>query len=265
MKFAVPRIWREPKNHYDDCCFCLINVASFKVKKSSSLDYPDIPSSIAFAPHSEEHPIPIPSCEDDDESSSTSSSVSSGEKPNVENFKLERLPHYPNQQELNDLTRDLGLTKSNAELLTSHLMQWNPLDASCQISVHRKHDLTFSKHFAHKNNPCYRIDVQGLFRAIGIPCVSNEWRLFIDSSSRLLKAILLQNGSKLPSIPIAHSMYYKEVYDNVQLLLDAVKYYTIEWELVGDFKMVTFLRGLQRGFAKCPCCLCLWDSRDTAS
>ena len=33
---------------------------------------------------------------------------------------------------------------------------------SCQVSVHRKHDLAFSKYFVLKNNLCYCIDVQGL-------------------------------------------------------------------------------------------------------
>ncbi|XP_061412427.1 uncharacterized protein LOC133345546 isoform X2 [Lethenteron reissneri] len=35
------------------------------------------------------------------------------------------------------------------------------------------------------------------------------------------------------------------------------------WEVIGDFKMVAFLMGLQGGFTKFPCYLCLWESRDT--
>ncbi|XP_058881104.1 peroxisomal biogenesis factor 7 isoform X1 [Acipenser ruthenus] len=34
-------------------------------------------------------------------------------------------------------------------------------------------------------------------------------------------------------------------------------------KVIGDFKMVAFLMGLQGGFTKFPCYLCLWDSRDT--
>ena len=40
-------------------------------------------------------------------------------------------PHFPSQQKVDDLVRDLGLTKSNAELLTSRLKEWNLLDTSC--------------------------------------------------------------------------------------------------------------------------------------
>jgi hypothetical protein len=47
----------------------------------------------------------------------------------------------------------------------------------------------------------------------------SQWRLFIDSSSRSLKAVLLHNGNLYPSIPVAHSVQMKEDYDNVKHLL----------------------------------------------
>ena len=47
VKFGVPRIWREPINHLDNCYFCVIDVSHHqKGKKTSVLDYPDIPSSL---------------------------------------------------------------------------------------------------------------------------------------------------------------------------------------------------------------------------
>jgi hypothetical protein len=36
-------------------------------------------------------------------------------------------------------------------------------------------------------------------------------------------------------------------------------------EVIADFKMIGFLMGLQGGFVKYPCYLCLWDSRDRIS
>ena len=27
MLFGVPIVWREPKNHHDDCCFCVVDMS----------------------------------------------------------------------------------------------------------------------------------------------------------------------------------------------------------------------------------------------
>ena len=92
-----------------------------------------------------------------------------------------------------------------------------------------------------------------------------QWRLLIDSSSTSLKAVPLHKGSKLPSIPIAHSAYHKVDYDSVKLLLEAVQYKKYERELIGDFKMIAFLMAMQGSFTKYSCHLCLWNSQATAS
>ena len=47
-------------------------------------------------------------------------------------------PHFLNQNELDDLTRDLGLTKAKAEILSSRPKEWNLLAPSCKISKPRK-------------------------------------------------------------------------------------------------------------------------------
>ena len=49
------------------------------------------------------------------------------------------------------------------------------------------------------------------------------WSLFVDSSARSLKAVLLHNGNKYPSIPIAHSVHLKEGCENLKHLLRLVK------------------------------------------
>src|SRR6218665_2187786 len=67
---------------------------------------------------------------------------------------------------------------------------------------------------------------------------------------------------QLPSLPIAHSVHLKGDYTSVKMLLSALKYDDYGWEVIGYFKMVSFLMGHQGGFTKFPCFLCLWDSRD---
>ena len=103
-----------------------------------------------------------------------------------------------------------------------------------------------------------------MFKEIGIPCVPSEWRLFIDSSTKSLKAVLLHNGNKLPSPPITHSALLNENYESVKILLESIKYHEYNWQLIGDFKMVGFLMGLQGGYTKYPCFLFLRHSRADA-
>jgi len=59
---------------------------------------------------------------------------------------------------------------------------------------------------------------------LGITYNPENWRLFIDSSKTSLKAVLLHNTNKYASIPIAHSVYLKESYENVKTILDAIHY-----------------------------------------
>lgn len=42
--------------------------------------------------------------------------------------------YYINQEDINDLIREMALTKSNAELLISRLKQWDLLDDSVRIT-----------------------------------------------------------------------------------------------------------------------------------
>jgi len=44
-------------------------------------------------------------------------------------------------------------------------------------------------------------------------------RLFIDSSKVSLKAVLLLNGNKFPSIPLIHIVHMKETYKNLEIML----------------------------------------------
>lgn len=105
-------------------------------------------------------------------------------------------------------------------------------------------------------------DISGLLTNIGLLNYQpNEWRLFIDSSKRSLKCVLLHNGNKHGAVPIAHSTKLKEEYQNISFVLEKLKYHDHEWVICVDLKMVNFLLGQQSGYTKFPCFLCLWDSR----
>jgi len=84
---------------------------------------------------------------------------------------------------------------------------------------------------------------------------------FIDSSKHSLKCVLLHNGNKYGSIPIAHSTKLKEEYDTIAFVMKKIKYHEHQWVIDVYLKMVNFLLGQHGGYAKYPCFLCLWDSR----
>ena len=64
----------------------------------------------------------------------------------------------------------------------------------------------------------------GLMQTLNINHIPLDWRLFIDSSKLSLKAVLLHNGNTLPSIPVGHSVYNKELYEDMKILMEAINY-----------------------------------------
>lgn len=230
MPFAVPRIWREPSNHLTDCYFCMVDpTRRRKGKNAPPIEYPDIPSSMAPVLHNQmDLPVPQPpsreeACLAKDREGAASSDSDSEEVQCTSGARRrhrvsgERCPYYPNQDDINDLIREMALTKSNAELLISRLSQWDLLDESVRVSSQRKRHCSFSFYFRLSDGLCYCHDIRGLFDAMGICCNVPDWRLFIDSSCRSLKAVLLHNTNQWPSIPLAHSVHMSENYDNVKV------------------------------------------------
>ena len=132
------------------------------------------------------------------------------------------------------------------------------MDESVQVTDQRKRHRTFYNFFSQQDGLCFCNNMAGLFETIGITCNQSEWRLFIDSQSESLTAMLLHNGNNYPSLPMAHSVHLKEDYTSIKMLLSALKFDDYGWEVIGDFKMVSFLMGLQGGFTKFTCFLCLW-------
>ncbi|XP_042228805.1 uncharacterized protein LOC121870899 [Homarus americanus] len=83
---------------------------------------------------------------------------------------------------------------------------------------------------------------------MGISYNISEWRLFIDSSKRSLKAKLLFNRNQVASVPVGHSVQMDENYNNMEYLLTALKYKDHNWKICGDLKVVSMVLGLQGGY-----------------
>ena len=42
MPFAIPRVWREPTNHHNDCYFCIVDISKAKsIKGRKNIEYPN--------------------------------------------------------------------------------------------------------------------------------------------------------------------------------------------------------------------------------
>ena len=162
---------------------------------------------------------------------------------------------------MNDLIRDLNLPKQSAEVLASRLQEKHLLKAGTSVLFYCNWEKKLRKYFQSDGQLVYCTDVEGLL-AMGLSAYhSNDWRLFIDSSKRNLKCVLLHNGNQYGSIPIGHSVTLKKKYKNIKVVLERLKYCIYQWLICVDLKMVNFLLGQQGGHTKYPCFLCYWDSR----
>ena len=264
MPFAIPMVWREPRDHVSDCYFCLSNISGFSSKTKKQIIYINVPSAMRPVPHSDDLPVPTaPSSysvgDDDDSDKNVTTAETNIDDDFVGPDSSE--PHLINQAELNDLVRDLSLSKSPAELLASRLQQWNLLSEGTKVSAFRSRSQDLLPYFTAEGSLCYCSDVDGLMQELGIEHRSEEWRLFVDSSQVSLKAVLLHNGNLYPSIPLGHAVHMKETYENMQFLLTCIKYHNYGWCICDDFKVIGLLLGMQPGYTKHCCFLCEWNSR----
>jgi len=128
MPFAVPMVWREPSNQATDCSFCMVPPVPEVItkKKKWTIVYPNIPSALRPVPHGEGISVPEPpkeftidsDNEDEGELTSGSPEPPASTEPHVFHGRSSApQPHILTQDELNDLVRDLELSKSKAELL----------------------------------------------------------------------------------------------------------------------------------------------------
>ena len=134
-------------------------------------------------------------------------------------FTPSSLPQLFSQGELNNLTRDLHVSKESSELLTSRLKEKNLLQPGTLITFYRKRHIEFLTYFDQENDIVYCNDVAGLLRRLGIQQYDcQNWRFFMDSSKRSLKCVLLHNGNLYGSIPLGHSTTLEEKHDEIKFV-----------------------------------------------
>jgi len=139
---------------------------------------------------------------------------------------------------------------------------WNLLRQDTKVCIYRGHHEDFKDYFSQKDGVVFCNYVCSVMEVLGHEFNPEQWRLFVDSSKVRLKVVLLHNGNKFPSVPLAHAANMNECYESKKLLLGKIKYDGFKWKLCGDLKFVALLLGMQLGYTKYFCFLCEWDSRD---
>lgn len=264
LPFNIPMSWREQSNHHDDCYFCMTNIAGFNRKNAKHIMYPDIKSAIRpFSSIEFDQSSTTISTNSEDDCHDFQSVISDNidEECQAEEISLSK---GINQQQLDHLVRVLGLSKNHARIAGSTLKKYGVLAPETRFTCYKQRDLQYVQYFktSATHGFVYCSDIPGLLDELSISSdVRKDWWLWIDGSKLSVKAVLLHNNTSFPSIPIAYSRQAKESYDTMKNLLYLVNYDHYMWDTCGDFKMIGILTGLQAGYTKFCCYLCLWDSR----
>ena len=135
MRFGVPMVWCEPKNHHDDCYFCIVDMSKWNQRRKKDWYYPDIVSARRPIPHCTEVSISaftsLPDLTADEmlveamnDTDSSPSSTSSSSSMAAESSLLSAKPKPFSQGQLNDLVRDFGLSKKSPEIL---VLDWETI------------------------------------------------------------------------------------------------------------------------------------------
>ena len=129
FRYETAMIWNEPQNHFDDCYFCLVNITGINKKNRAKWEYPCIRSAYRRVLSPKVSPEP--------------QADASQEEPmdfEVENDSSDDFdcdlgtPKPFNQDDLSDLIRDLGLSKTASEILASRLKERNLVTKETKIS-----------------------------------------------------------------------------------------------------------------------------------
>ena len=141
-------VWREPKDHCNDCYFCAVKTKGINRKNRNSLTYPNLNSAIRSVPHREEFPVPgfegLPQLESSLTSEEEDVSIDSNNTLEDKDF-----PHLLSPQLFPKmiLARDLNLSKGFSELLASRLKEKMLLKPGILITFSRKRHEEFLPYF----------------------------------------------------------------------------------------------------------------------
>ena len=166
-------VWREQKNHFDDCYFCMVDLKGFNRHKKKSWIYPDLESARRPVPHCEDIPLPqfchLP--EKPSEWDFVHQALESSSESDVSSIFEESstTPKQFNQEELSDLIRDLNLSKEASEVLASRLKDKKCLSVGTKVTFYRTRESDLLPYYRSEEGLVFCSDVEGLLLKMGIP------------------------------------------------------------------------------------------------
>ena len=201
LRFGIPMVWREPSNHNTDCYFCLVETKGFREENRHKIEYQSLPSAILSVPHSDLQPAPVfrelPPLQvkpfhtlqqnsdqdtlqsdseiqmDDQFDVNTDDSCISAESDSEHSQEpsthiSQSLPQTINQIELNDLIRDLNLSKNQSQILASRLKEKNLLTHGTSISYCKSRGSSFRQFFKVGDSFVFCANVESVLVELGI-------------------------------------------------------------------------------------------------
>jgi hypothetical protein len=126
----------------------------------------------------------------------------------------------------------------------------NLLTPGTYVTFYRNQEKDLLQYFTQEKSLVYYSYIPNLINMLGVEYKTDKWRLFIDSSKRSLKGVLQHNSNHLASVPVVHSVHLKEIYGNLEQLLEKINYKQHQWMVCGDLKVLCMLLGQQQSSSR---------------
>jgi len=166
MPFCVPMVWRVAERSRLLLLLHDKHQRMFSNKNKSKISYAVCKPAIKPIPHDPGLPVPQSPTEKEDtlsvdERASTGTESDEDLVQSDPSFQHECASLLINQERLNDLVRDLYLSKEKAEVLGPRLQQWNLLEPATTILSFRSRNENLARYYASAENICYCKDIHG--------------------------------------------------------------------------------------------------------
>ena len=209
LAFVMPMILRELQNDINDCYFCMVKTKDL-IPKKANIVYPSLQSAIRPVLHSTDIPVPVVTnlpgiymVDNDDDDTPKSKATRDCDFRDEDCVIESESPKLFSQSELNNLVRDLSLSKESSELLASRLKEKNLLLPGARISFYRTKESKLLQYFDNKGSFVNCSNIPNLLIEMGILQYSPEKsKLLIDNFEQSLKCVLYRMEISMTQSPL---------------------------------------------------------------